>query len=179
MTAVDIGMWAVAMWTCLLLWLPAQAAEMFARLAVGNSVGWYGAMVSLAEASAVKAFVGYVVVYHLFIWGVYWLVRRGRGIAPIGSDVVALVLATMLTVCYVPTFLAGWSMVGVHLELLSPDWLTKFAIRVAGLIGVQGETTDLVFASVLLKTHIVGLPSILYVTGFFGSFKNYKLRKIA
>lgn len=179
MTALDIGLMAVAMYTIMVLLVPVIASGAFVQRAVQNQVGWYGTMVSMSEASAVRAFIGILVVYHLAIWGVYCLVRRVRSYDPGFSDGAAFVLAALITVCDVPTFLAGWEMLGFHAELLSPGWLPKFSVSLAASIGVASEAEGSpVFAMVLFKLHMFLLPLIVYVSSFRASGKAYKFSKV-
>jgi hypothetical protein len=179
MTALDFGLLAVAMYTIIVLLVPVIVSGAFVRTAVQSQVGWYGTMVAMSEASAVRAFIGYLVTCHLAILGVYWLVWRARSYHQVFSDGAAFVLAAMVTVCSVPTFLAGWEMLGFHAELLSPGWLPRFSVALGTSVGGASEAEGSpVLAAVLLNLHSFLLPAIVYVSSFWASGRAYKFNKV-
>ncbi|WP_264263681.1 hypothetical protein, partial [Pararhizobium sp. BT-229] len=157
-SALDLGVAASFAWVVATAWFGVFGVRTMSTQVVQQTVGWYGKTVSLWEANTVYAFLGYAVLFHIGMLTVYWLVRRGRPLAPTASDILAITVAGASMALYLPGFLAMWQMTGIHAETLSPTWLSKFVLQFSPA-GDGEEKADLQIASMILQCAAWAFPT--------------------
>jgi hypothetical protein len=177
MSALDLGVAAAFAWIVATAWFGVFGIRSTSTLVVQQTVGWYGKTVAMWEANAVYSFLGYAVLFHIGLLALYWLVRRGRPLAPTASDVIAITIAGATTAIHLPGFLAMWQMTGMHAETLWPNWLSHFVLQFSPA-GDGEEKADLQTASLLFQCAVWFVPTVLYATAFLRPFRPYKLRRV-
>lgn len=166
MSALDVGLIAVFLWTCLTLWIAYAGPTIVSRSGFRGGTGWSRATLTLAEEGAIRSLFLYTLAFHVAIWAVYWVVRRFRKYNKTTSDVVSLAVAALLTVCYLPAFMAGLALDCTLVELLWPHGLATLASHLAYL---DASDRPFVYASVIIKLTAFVPAALVYAAACFPS----------
>jgi hypothetical protein len=181
MTALDLGVAAATAWAIMFVVFMLNGVGAMLRPVVKEDIGWYGQTIAMSEANQIFALAGYIVVSHFSLLAIYWAVRKGRSRFPAASDASAFVLASLVGVAYLPSFLGTMAITGVHFETLSPNWLCMIANNYSFGMTEEGRETGAGFATAVLlfKAAVIGFPAFAYGYGMFRPIKPYTLKSFA
>ncbi|MCS4089569.1 hypothetical protein [Rhizobium sp. BK176] len=159
MSTLDIGLAAVFLWTCYSAWIAYAGPPIVSKSILQREAGWSRDTLTLTEEIMIGKFLFYTLAFHTAIWAAYWVARRLRKSAPNVSDVVSIILGGMLTICYLPAFMAGLVLDSTMVDFLWPHTLATLCSHLAYL---DAADRPFVYGSAALKVTAILIPVLMY-----------------
>jgi hypothetical protein len=158
---LDMGMAVTFLWTAYSAWIGYAGPRIVSRSIFQPEKGWSRDTLTLAEETMISQLLLYTLVIHVAIWVAYWIVRRLRKRSPPVSDAGSFVLAAILTVCYLPAFIAGLAFDCMLVGLILPNGLPTLCSHLAYL---DAADRPFVYSSVALKVAVMVIPILIYAS---------------
>ncbi|MBY3151194.1 hypothetical protein HFO56_02075 [Rhizobium laguerreae] len=164
MAALEVGLVATFVWTCFSVWI-AYTGPSIANRSVGHrETGWSRDTLTLYQESQIRSLLLYTLAFHVAIWAAFWIVRRLRSRAQTASDMASFVLAALLTLFYIPAFVASLVFDSTLFALLWPNGFATFASHLAYL---DASDRPFVYASVVVKLVAIVPAALCYAAACF------------
>ncbi|MBY3433389.1 hypothetical protein HFN89_04340 [Rhizobium laguerreae] len=164
MAALDVGLVATFVWTCFSVWIAYTGPTIVARSVVHTEAGWSRDTLTFSQENQIRSLLLYTLAFHVAIWAAYWVLRRLRSRAKTASDIASFVLAALVTLVYIPAFMASLVLDSTLVSLL---WPSGFATLASHLAYLEASDRPFVYASVILKLAVIVPPALVYASRYF------------